>query len=59
MDRMDKVGGDGLPLAQSSRFQKGLRQTFAACHDPLPVEMEELLQRLRDDEFAVVDHRPA
>jgi hypothetical protein len=31
-----------------STYEVGLRNVFAACHDPLPAKMEELLHRLRD-----------
>ena len=44
--------GDGMQLAQSDRFRDGLRQVFAICHEPLPAEMEELLQRLQNDDLA-------
>jgi hypothetical protein len=31
-----------------STYEVGLRSVFAACHDPLPERMEELLHRLQD-----------
>ena len=31
-----------------STYEVGLRSVFAACHDPLPAKMEELLHRLQD-----------
>jgi hypothetical protein len=33
-----------------STFAAGLRDMFAACHDPLPAKMEELIRRLREHE---------
>jgi hypothetical protein len=32
----------------SSIYAGGLRDVFAACHDPLPSKMEELIHRLRE-----------
>jgi len=31
-----------------STFEAGLRELFAACHEPLPARMEELLRRLQN-----------
>jgi hypothetical protein len=30
-----------------STYEVGLRNVFAACHDPFPTKMEELLHRLQ------------
>ena len=34
----------------SSIYAGGLRNVFAACHEPLPSKMEELIDRLREHE---------
>ena|SRR5438477_3514163 len=52
MEHVTNVRGDRMQLAQSDRFRDGLRQVFAICHEPLPAEMEELLQRLQNDDLA-------
>jgi hypothetical protein len=56
MEHVTNVRGDGMQLAQSDRFRDGLRQAFAACHEPLPAEMEELLQRLLADDQSRAGH---
>src|SRR5712672_366358 len=56
MEHVNNVRGDGMQLAQSDRFRDGLRQAFAACHEPLPPEMEELLQRLLADDQSRAGH---
>lgn len=33
-----------------SIYHGGLKNVFAACHDPLPSRMQELLERLQDRE---------
>jgi hypothetical protein len=33
-----------------SFFESGLRDTFPACYEPFPVEIDALLQQLRDYE---------
>jgi len=33
-----------------STYEGGLRQIFAACHDPLPPKMEELVHRLHESD---------
>jgi hypothetical protein len=50
MERIDHSHYDTRQPVRST-YEAGLRELFAACHDPLPPKMEELLHHLehRDD----------
>jgi hypothetical protein len=47
---MKRVGRDHYDSRDPIRsiYQGGLKSVFAACHDPLPEKMEELIHRLKD-----------
>jgi hypothetical protein len=47
MQRIDQHYYDAREPVRST-FAAGLRDMFAACHDPLPPKMEELIRRLRE-----------
>jgi hypothetical protein len=46
MQRAEKNQYDAQGLARSVLLQEGLKRTFAACHEPLPTKMEQLLEEL-------------
>ena len=47
---MERVKQNQYDVQGQTRFsyQAGLKSLFAACHDPLPSEMEHLLNRLEE-----------
>ena len=53
MKRVDRDHYDTRDPIRSI-YEGGLKSVFAACHDPMPAKMEELLHRLhdRDDDNA-------
>jgi hypothetical protein len=49
---MADVGPTARSMLRNPRarafFENGLRATFPACHEPMPPEMAELVQRLHE-----------
>jgi hypothetical protein len=53
MERADKIRYDAKALAQSAHLREGLRRKFAACREPLPPKMDELLKQLDREDHAL------
>ena len=55
---MKRVKQNQYDVQGQTRFsyQAGLKRLFAACHEPLPLEMEQLLNRLEKFEKDRADY---
>jgi hypothetical protein len=51
MQRVSRDHYDGRNPIRSI-YERGLKSVFAACHDPLPEKMEQLIHRLQDRDGA-------